>query len=69
MQATPLEIRATDTLTAQIGEYGAACKLYGSLAANLLEMSGLGQRTVTHTHCQRHGDDLCIWKAEEESDQ
>ncbi|MGD2217338.1 MAG: hypothetical protein PVJ64_11290 [Gemmatimonadales bacterium] len=62
--AKPLEIRATDALTARVGEYSAACKLYSSLAASLLELSGLGRTTVAHTHCQRRGDDACVWRAE-----
>jgi hypothetical protein len=62
--ARPLEIRATDALTAQVGEYSAACKLYSSLAANLLELSGLGKTTVGHPECQRRGDDACVWRAE-----
>lgn len=59
-----LEIRATDALTARVGEYGAACKLYGSLAENLLEMSGLGPLTVAHPECQRRGHERCVWRAE-----
>jgi len=64
VQSQPLEIRATDAVTARVGEYSAACKLYGSLAAGLLELSGLGRRTVAHTACQRHGDEQCVWQVE-----
>jgi hypothetical protein len=63
----PFEIRATDALTARVGEYSGACKLYGSLAASLLELSGLERTTVTHTECQRRGDDLCVWRVEGDS--
>ena len=59
------EIRATDALTAQVGEYSAACKLYGSLAASLLELSGLGKTTVAHPECQRRGDERCVWRVED----
>ena len=64
VETEPIEIRATDALTARVGEYGAACKLYGSLAANLLELSGLGATTVAHPECQRHGDERCVWRVE-----
>ncbi|MGD2151672.1 MAG: hypothetical protein PVG79_00300 [Gemmatimonadales bacterium] len=67
VETEPFEIRATDALTARVGAYGAACKLYGSLAANLLELSGLGATTIAHPECQRHGDERCVWKAEGES--
>ncbi|UCC71164.1 MAG: hypothetical protein JSV86_12300 [Gemmatimonadota bacterium] len=67
VKTAPLEIRATDPVTARIGEYGAACKLYGSLAASLLELSGLGQTTVSHTECQRRGDERCVWRVEGDS--
>ncbi len=64
IETEPLEIRATDALTARVGDYSAACKLYSSLAANLLELSGLGVTTVTHPECQRRGDDACVWRVE-----
>jgi hypothetical protein len=64
VEPEPLEIRATDALTARIGDYSAACKLYGSLAANLLEMSGLGPMRIVHSECQRHGHDRCIWRVD-----
>jgi predicted hydrocarbon binding protein len=64
VEIKPLEIRATDALTARVGDYSAACKLYGSLAASLLELSGLGRTTVAHTQCQRRGDDACVWRVE-----
>lgn len=69
VESKPLEIRATDALTARVGEYSAACKLYGSLAANLLELSGLGATTVAHPECQRRGDERCVWKVEEDGGQ
>jgi hypothetical protein len=65
----PLEIRATDALTATVGEYSAACKLYSSLSASLLELSGLGVTTVAHPECQRRGDSRCLWRVGEEGDQ
>ncbi len=64
VEAKPLEISATDAVTARVGGYGAACKLYGSLAAGLLELSGLGPLTVGHPECQRHGADRCVWRVE-----
>jgi predicted hydrocarbon binding protein len=64
VEIKPLEIRATDALTARVGDYSAACKLYGSLAASLLELSGLGRTTVAHTQCQRRGDAACVWRVE-----
>ncbi len=33
-------------------------------AAGLLELSGLGRRTVAHTACQRRGDEQCVWQVE-----
>ncbi len=69
VETEPLEIRATDALTARVGDYSAACTLYGSLAASLLELSGLGRVTVTHTQCQRRGDESCVWRVEAESGQ
>jgi predicted hydrocarbon binding protein len=64
VKAKPFEIRAEDALTARVGGYGAACKLYTSLAAGLLELSGLGTETVVHRECQRRGDTRCIWRVE-----
>ncbi len=64
VEAEPLEIRASDAATARIGEYSGACKLYGSLAAALLELSGLGRTTVTHPECQRRGHECCVWRVE-----
>ena len=61
-----LEIQATDALTARVGESGAACRLYGSLAASLLELSGLGRLAVVHSQCQRRGEPRCIWQVEEQ---
>jgi len=68
IETKPFEIRATDALTARVGEYGAACKLYGSLAATLLELCGLGRTTIAHPECQRHGDEHCVWRAEGDGD-
>ncbi len=60
----PLEIRATDALTARTRNHGGACRLYASLAAALLELSGLGEVTVAHPECQRRGDEHCVWRVE-----
>ncbi|UCF19099.1 MAG: hypothetical protein JSU87_14395 [Gemmatimonadota bacterium] len=59
-----LEIRANAPLTARASAYGAACRLYSSLTAGLLELSGLGQRLVSHPECQRRGDARCTWRVE-----
>ncbi len=63
----PLEIRATDALTVRVGDYGGACRLYASLAANVLEMSGLGAKAVDHPECQRLGDACCVWRVQAKS--
>ncbi|MEE9132519.1 MAG: hypothetical protein V3U13_03075 [Gemmatimonadota bacterium] len=63
VETAPLEIRATDTLTARVSGAGAACQLYVSLAACLLEMSGAGPVTVIHPECQGRGDPHCVWRA------
>ncbi len=60
----PLEFRATDPLTARVGDYGGACRLYSALAARVLELSGLAGPTVDHTECQRLGDPCCVWRVE-----
>jgi predicted hydrocarbon binding protein len=65
VQNDPIEIHATDALTARVGEYGGACKMYGSLAAGLLEASGVGPVRVTHSECQRLGARKCVWVVEE----
>lgn len=61
----PLEIRATDALTSRIGQYGAACKLYTSLASDLLARLGMGSMSVIHSDCQRLGAPQCVWHVEE----
>jgi hypothetical protein len=58
----PLEIRATDALSVRAGTEGAACQLYASLAASLLELSGAGPTTVVHPECQGRGDPRCVWR-------
>ncbi len=65
IQTDPIEFHATDVLTARVGEYAGACKLYGSLTARLLEMSGLGPARVSHPECQRHGAERCLWIVED----
>lgn len=62
VDAAPLQIRAIDSLTAQVGHDGAACQIYASLAANLVEMSGAGPTEAVHTRCQARGDDSCVWE-------
>ncbi len=64
VRRAPLEIRATDTLTARVSGAGVACQLYASLAGSLLEMSGAGPITVKHVECQGRGDPQCVWRAE-----
>ncbi len=64
----PLEIHATDALTARVGEYGGACRLYSALAARVLELSGLRGPTVVHPECQRLGDACCVWRVEQDGD-
>lgn len=64
VMASPLAIRATDALTARVGDAGIACSLYSSLAAGLLEMSGVEPAEVVHAECQARGADRCLWKHE-----
>lgn len=64
VQSDPLAIRATDALTARVGGYTGACKLYGSMATSLMEMLRLGPVQVTHSECQRHGAEQCVWRIE-----
>jgi predicted hydrocarbon binding protein len=64
VDADPLEIRAVGALTARVGEYGGACRLYTGLTAGLLEMSGLDGATVAHPECERRGDPRCVWRVE-----
>ena len=66
IQTDPIEIHATDALTARVGEYGGACKMYGSLSVGLLEASGFGPVRVTHSECQRLGARKCVWVVEED---
>jgi hypothetical protein len=63
VEPEPLEIRATDALSVRAGG-GAACQLYASLAANLLELSGAGATTVVHPKCQGRGDSCCVWRVQ-----
>ncbi len=63
IEPTPLEIRATDALTARIPAEGTACQLYAALASCLLELSGAGRTEIFHTECQGRGDDRCVWRA------
>lgn len=62
VESSPLQVRAIDSLTATIGEDGAACQIYGSLAASLIEMSGAGSVEVVHVSCQGRGDASCVWE-------
>lgn len=64
----PLEVRATDALTARVGDYGGACRLYSALAARVLELSGLAGPTVDHPECQRLGYPSCVWRVEPHGD-
>ena len=63
VERAPLEIRATDALTARVSGAGVACQLYASLASSLLERSGAGPFIVTHPECQGRGDPHCVWRA------
>jgi hypothetical protein len=65
VESGSLEIRAMDALTARVGQYGVACRLYGSLAAGVLGLSGLGTPAVVHSECQRRGQPRCTWQVEE----
>ncbi|NIR44771.1 MAG: hypothetical protein GWN99_10735 [Gemmatimonadetes bacterium] len=65
VQAKPLELHAVEPITARVGEYGAACKLYESMVGELVERSGLGPARVTHTECHRYGHERCVWAVEE----
>lgn len=64
VEPEPLEIRATDALSVRAGTEGAACQLYASLAASLLELSGAGPTTVLHPECQGRGDPRCVWRVQ-----
>ena len=64
VEPEPLEIRATDALSVRAGGEGAACQLYASLAASLLELSGAGATTVVHPKCQGRGDSCCVWQVQ-----
>jgi hypothetical protein len=64
VHSDPLSIHATDALTARVGEYTGSCKLYGSMAASLMDHLGLGPAQVTHSQCQRHGAERCVWTIE-----
>jgi len=64
VEPEPLAIRATDALSARAGGDGAACQLYASLAASLLELSGAGATTVVHPECQGRGDRCCVWRVQ-----
>lgn len=65
VQASPLELHAVEPLTARVGEYGAACKLYESMVGELVDRIGLGPARVTHTECHRYGHERCVWVVEE----
>lgn len=62
VDASPLSVRAVDSLTASVGEDGAACQFYGALAAGLVELSGAGAVEAIHSECQSRGDDACVWE-------
>jgi hypothetical protein len=65
VQDDPIEFHATDVLTARVGDFVGACRMYGSLTARLLELSGLGAVQVSHVECQRHGAPRCLWVVED----
>jgi predicted hydrocarbon binding protein len=62
VNASPLQVRATDSLTAQVGGAGLACQVYASLAANTFELIGGLPMEVAHTSCQALGDEACVWE-------
>jgi hypothetical protein len=64
VEPSTLEIRASNALTARVGVQGSACTLYGALAAELLELSGLGAHGAAHPECERRGDPRCVWRVE-----
>ena len=60
--SSPMEMRATDTLTAQANAAGKACLLYSALASTLAELNGAGPMQAIHSRCQARGDDSCVWE-------
>jgi hypothetical protein len=58
----PLEIRATNTLTARVSGAGSACQIYAALASSLIDLGGAGPAAIVHSECQGRGDRCCVWQ-------
>jgi hypothetical protein len=63
VQREPLEIRATDALTARVTGAGVACQIYASLASSLLDRMAATPAGFVHPECQGRGDPRCVWRA------
>lgn len=61
---SPLEVRTRDSITARVGSYSGACQLVSTTISTAADLFHVDARVVTHSACQRHGAELCVWTAE-----
>ncbi len=59
--SSPVELRAVNALTADVGTMGVACRLYAGLLAGLAESVGLALARASHPECQARGYSACLW--------
>ncbi|HEX7089491.1 MAG TPA: hypothetical protein VF192_05105 [Longimicrobiales bacterium] len=61
VRGSPLEVRLTGGLTAELGQDGIACTLYARALQELAALYTGVTPAVEHPACQGQGADACVW--------